>query len=182
MEPYNKVRGELMITFVWAEDQKGLIGLNGHLPWQLPGDMKHFKELTIGHPIVMGRKTFTSLPRLLPQRLHVVLTKDERLIAKYAENKQVVMLNSLTALNDWLTAHQQEQISVIGGNSVFSALKDRVDCLERTVIDATFAGDTVMTVIDYQQFNLVKKVSHAPNYQDKYPYAFLTYLRKEVQK
>ncbi|MDF7682778.1 dihydrofolate reductase [Lactobacillus sp. ESL0679] len=171
-----------MITFVWAEDQKGQIGLNGHLPWQLPGDMKHFKEITIGHPIIMGRKTFASLPRLLPQRLHVVLTKDEQLISKYAENKQVVTVNSLTALNDWVTAHEQEQISVIGGNSVFATLKERVDVLERTVIDATFAGDTVMTALDYQQFNLIKTVKHTPNEQDKYPYTFLTYLRKEVQK
>lgn len=88
-----------MITFIWAEDEKHQIGLNGHLPWHLPQDMQHFKKLTKGHPIVMGRKTFDSLPKILPQRQHLVLSRNPNLARKYAENEQVTVFSSLSDLN-----------------------------------------------------------------------------------
>ncbi|WEV70252.1 dihydrofolate reductase [Lactobacillus sp. ESL0785] len=171
-----------MITFVWVEDQKKQIGLNGHLPWKLPGDLQHFRKLTSGHTIVMGRKTFTSLPKILPHRKHIVLSKNHELAQKYSKNQQVVILSSLKQLELWLANHQEQQIDVIGGNAVFKPLVHQVDRLEKTVIAATFKGDTIMTPIDYSKFKLVKKEYHNPNLQDKYPYEFLTYIRKEETK
>ena len=69
-----------MIEFVWAEDTKHAIGYKNHLPWHLPADLKHFKDLTMGHPMIMGLKTFTSLTQFLPLREHLVLTHDKQLI------------------------------------------------------------------------------------------------------
>lgn len=112
-----------MTTFVWAEDQNHQIGIDGHLPWNLPADLQHFKKLTLGHPLVMGRKTFMSLPQVLTSRIHVVLTTKQELVAKYEYNPQVIMLTSLSELNDWLKGHQKEHIYVIGGKSVFAALQ-----------------------------------------------------------
>ena len=108
-----------MIEYVWAEDQKHQIGLDGHLPWHLPADLHHFKEKTIGHPIIMGRKTFMSLPRLLPQRKHIVLTHDQDLKKKYQDNDQVLIVNSVAELNDYIQNHQGEKLCAIGGVSIF---------------------------------------------------------------
>ncbi|BDR60593.1 dihydrofolate reductase [Lactobacillus xylocopicola] len=167
-----------MITYIWAEDQKHEIGLAGHLPWHLPNDLKHFKELTLGHPIVMGRKTFISLPTILPQRQHIVLSSSKDLKSKYAAHQQVLILPTLAKLDTWLADHSADQIFVIGGAMVFEALQERVDCLEKTEIKASFAGDTVMPPLDYSQFKLIKKIAHQPDEQNKYPYVFKTYLRK----
>lgn len=168
-----------MIIFVWAEDEKHQIGLDGHLPWYLPKDLEHFKKLTVGHPIIMGRKTFASLPRLLPNRQHIVLSSSCEVAHKFDHNNQVVILSSLNKLKHWLKSHQDEKIFVIGGTSVFQALKKQVDYLEKTEIKAVFAGDTIMPTIDYSQFELIKKETHLPDDQNKYSYEFLTYARKE---
>ncbi|MDF7639035.1 dihydrofolate reductase [Lactobacillus sp. ESL0791] len=167
-----------MLTFVWAEDRKHQIGLNGHLPWNLPADMQHFKDLTMGHPMIMGRKTFASFPKPLPGRKHIVLTRDRALMQKYAQNDQVIILMSLNELDDWLLYHQDEELCVIGGAEVFQALLGRADRLEQTIIDAEFSGDTVMPEIDYSQFDLIKNDPHQPDGKNKYPYTFLTYTRK----
>ena len=85
-----------MLSFVWAEDQQHGIGIDGHLPWNLPADLKHFKEKTIGHPIIMGRKTFASLPHPLPERKHIVLTHRQELKQKYAGNEQVKIVSTFS--------------------------------------------------------------------------------------
>ncbi|WP_294830057.1 dihydrofolate reductase [Lactobacillus rizhaonensis] len=168
-----------MITFVWAEDQKHQIGIDGHLPWKLPADLHHFKKITYGHPIIMGRKTFVSLPHLLPGRKHIVLTTSLTLKNKYRDNKQVSIINSVKELQDWINKNRQQNLCVIGGNSVFNALKNQVDCLEKTEIMASFKADVAMTKINYDDFTLVKKESHQPDSFNHYYYDFLTYLRKE---
>lgn len=168
-----------MITFVWAEDQKHQIGIDGHLPWKLPADLHHFKKITYGHPIIMGRKTFVSLPHLLPGHKHVVLTTSLTLKNKYRDNNQVSIIKSVKELQDWIKEHKQQNLCVIGGNSVFNALKNQVDCLEKTEIIATFKADVTMTKINYDDFILVKKEFHQPDNVNLYPYKFLTYMRKE---
>ena len=95
-----------MIEYVWAEDKEKNIGLNGHLPWYLPADMKHFKEVTINHPIIMGRKTFESFPNLLPKRKHIVLTHNEELKNKYQNNDQVTILPTVEDLHNFVAEHQ----------------------------------------------------------------------------
>lgn len=168
-----------MIEYVWAEDKKRQIGVDGHLPWHLPADLKHFKEKTIDHPILMGRKTFTSLPKLLPRRKHIVLTHSEELKAKWQDNDQVEILTSIEEMNKYLADHQDETICAIGGVSIFKALLDQVDVLEKTEIDGIFRADTVMPEIDYSRFKLVHKEPHDADSKNKYPYTFLTYVRKD---
>ena len=148
-----------VIEYVWAEDEKRQIGVDGHLPWHLPADLKHFKEKTMDHPILMGRKTFASLPKLLPGRKHIVLTHNEEMKSKWKDNNQVEILTSIDEMNEYLSNHQSEKICAIGGVSVFKA-------------------DTVMPEIDYSQFDLVHQEHHDADSKNKYPYTFLTYLRK----
>ncbi|RVU70118.1 MULTISPECIES: dihydrofolate reductase [Lactobacillus] len=166
-----------MITYVWAEDQQGGIGYQGHLPWRMPADLHHFKEKTMGHPILMGRKTFASLPKLLPGRKHLVLTHNQDLRKKYQDNDQVSFFASLEEVKDYLADHQDDQICVIGGVSVFQGLLDQVDVLEKTFIDHTFKTDTKMPAIDYTRFKLINEEAHAADAKNLYPYTFLTYQR-----
>ena len=168
-----------MITFVWAEDEKHQIGLDGHLPWKLPADLHHFKKITYGHPIVMGRRTFMSLPHILPGRKHIVLTTSQKLKNKFLADQRVLIISTLTELQRWIDQHKNLEICVIGGNSVFDALKNQVDCLEKTEIKATFTADVTMTKLNYGDFKIVKREFHQPDNLNSYPYEFLTYMRKE---
>lgn len=167
-----------MITFVWAEDEKHGIGIDGHLPWRMPADMKHFKAKTMGHPILMGRKTFASLPHLLPGRKHLVLTHNQDFKEQYQDNERVRVFTSLQEMNNYLADHQAEEICAIGGVSIFSALKEQVDVLEKTVIHHVFEVDTYMPEIDYKHFSLIHQEKHAADEKNRYDYDFLTYKRK----
>lgn len=167
-----------MISFVWAEDQKHQIGCKGHLPWRLPADLAHFKEVTMGHPMVMGKKTFDSFPGLLPGRQHIVLTHDTNLKEKYKDNSQVEIMNSIDELTSWLDKNQLQEVSVIGGAMLFNLLLNKVDKLYKTEILSEFNGDTVMPNINYDEFKLISKKIGKVDEKNKYPYVFLEYERK----
>ena len=124
------------ITLVVARAVNGVIGRDGKLPWHLPADLKRFKALTMGSVMVMGRRTFDSLPGLLPARRHVVLTRDGGWAAPGAE----VAATPEAALH--LAAGQP--VSVIGGAEVFAVFLPLADRLELTEVLASIPGDTVM--------------------------------------
>lgn len=166
-----------MISFVWAEDEIGNIGYQGHLPWHLPADLHHFKAKTIGHPMVMGRKTFESFPGVLPGRKHIVLTHDQAFKEKYQGNDQVEVFTDLNLLKKWITA-QREDVAIIGGASLFKEMSDSVDVLEQTKIHHQFKGDVQMVAIDYDKFELIKQENHQADDKNQYDYTFLTYKRK----
>lgn len=138
----------MKIAFVWAEDETGLIGKDNELPWHISADLRYFKKVTMGHTIVMGRKTFEGMgKRLLPGRKTVILTRDE----SYHHKGAVICHNveETFALN--------EELFVIGGKEIFSAYLPYVTDLYRTKIHHTFKGDTYFPEIDYSLFQLVEK-------------------------
>ena len=124
------------ITMVVARARNGVIGRDGALPWHLPADLKRFKALTTGSVMIMGRRTFESLPGLLPGRRHVVLTRDPRWTATGAE----VMHSPAGAI----AAAEAEPISVIGGAEIFAQFEQYCDRIELTEVLADVAGDTTM--------------------------------------
>lgn len=166
-----------MISFVWAEDETGNIGYQGHLPWHLPADLHHFKEKTICHPMVMGRRTFDSFPGILPQRKHIVLTHNLAFKEKYQDNPQVEVFTELTDLKKWLNK-QTKDVAIIGGASLFKETLNQVDILEKTEIHHKFKGDVQMVAIDYDKFELTKQENHQADDKNQYDYTFLTYKRK----
>ena len=124
------------ITLIVARAENGVIGRDGTLPWHIPADLKHFKALTMGSVMIMGRTTFDSLPGLLPGRRHIVLTRDAQWHAPGAETAHTV--------EEAIALAGNEPISVIGGAHVFAqflALADRIELTE--VLDEA-VGDTVM--------------------------------------
>ena len=125
-----------MITLILARAQNGVIGRDGTLPWHLPADLKRFKALTIGKPMIMGRKTFESFPAPLPGRRHVVLTRDTGWAAAGAE-----VAHSVEAA---LALAGDGEVAVIGGAEVFALFEPLADRVELTEVRASPEGDAVV--------------------------------------
>ena len=125
------------ITLVVARAANGVIGRNGTLPWHIPADLKRFKALTMGSAMIMGRRTFDSLPGLLPGRRHIVLTRDPDWSAAGAEVAR--------SREQALELVGSGPVSVIGGAEIFAMFLDLADRLELTEILADVEGDTVMS-------------------------------------
>ena len=123
-----------MITLIVARAQNGVIGRDGKLPWHLPADLKRFKTLTMGSVMVMGRKTFDSLPGLLPGRRHVVITRDRSWSARGAE--------VVHSVDDAIRLAGESTISVIGGADIFGLFLPLARRLELTEVLADSPGDT----------------------------------------
>lgn len=161
-----------MISFVWAEAKNHVIGVDGHLPWTLPNDMKRFKDVTTGHPIVMGRKTFESFPNgPLPKRLNIVISRNPN----YQVPDSVVLITDKSELKNYVKS--DDEVMVIGGAGIFDLFKDDVDRLYLTKIDHEFNGDVKMVKIDYKKFNLIEKKEGIVDDKNIYPYTFETYQK-----
>ena len=128
-----------MISFHLARADNGVIGRDGGLPWRLPADLKRFKAMTLGRPMVMGRKTFESFPAPLPGRRHIVLTRDRRWSAAGAEVVHDV---------DAALALAGDDVAVIGGAEVFALFRDRADRIELTEVHCAAEGDVTMPGFD----------------------------------
>jgi len=138
------------ITIVVARAINGVIGRDNRLPWYIPGDLKRFKALTMGSVMVMGRKTFESLPGVLPGRRHIVLTRDPDWRADGAE----VAHDVETAL----ALARGEPVSVIGGAAVFAMFEPLADRIELTEVIAEIAGDVAMP--DLRSSERWREVAH----------------------
>jgi dihydrofolate reductase len=143
-----------LITLIVARADNGVIGRDGRLPWHLPADLKRFKALTMGKPMIMGRKTFESLPGLLPGRRHIVVTRD---LDWHAEGAEVVH-EPEAAL--WLADWSVNDLSIIGGAAIFEALADWVDRWELTEVHDAPDGDTILTAPDPSNWVEIMREDH----------------------
>jgi dihydrofolate reductase len=133
------------IALVVARADNGIIGRNGGMPWRIPGEQRHFKALTLGAPMVMGRRTFESLPGLLPGRTHIVLTRNPGWGAAGAQIVRDVD-QAIAAAGD------ADRLSVIGGAEIYALFLPLADRIELTEVHADVAGDTVMPAIPPQDW------------------------------
>jgi dihydrofolate reductase len=157
-----------VITLVFAHAENGVIGRGGTLPWRLPADLRHFKALTMGKPMIMGRKTFESFPAPLPGRRHIVLTRDAGWSAPGAE--------TASTLADALALAGPGEVMVIGGAEVFALFEDIADRAEVTTILERYDGDTTFQ-LDQDDWEEVGREDH-PAVGDLPAYAFITLARR----
>ncbi|HEY0958497.1 MAG TPA: dihydrofolate reductase [Novosphingobium sp.] len=157
------------IFLVVAVAANGVIGSGGTLPWHIPADLRRFKVLTMGKPMVMGRKTFDSLPRLLPGRRHIVLTRDPDWRAEGAETAH--------DLDSALALANAPEIAVIGGAEIFALALPRAGRLELTEVKADIPGDTFMPPLG-DDWSEEFREEH-PAESDRPPFAFVT-LRRDL--
>jgi dihydrofolate reductase len=164
------------IVFVVAIAENGVIGAGNAIPWRLKSDMARFKALTIGKPVIMGRKTFESLRRPLSNRTNIVITRD----AAYRAAGAVVTTSSADAAavarGDALRRSVTE-IAVIGGAEIYRQWLDRADRLEITEVHARPEGETHFD-IDKAEWDEVARVRHPAGPDDSADYSYVTYRRR----
>jgi dihydrofolate reductase len=163
----------MIVSFVVAADENNLIGKDNQLPWHLPADLKFFKNLTTGHCIIMGRKTFESLGRLLPNRTHVVITRQ----SDY-KHEGVIAVNTIEDAIQSCTAKGEEEVFIIGGAEIFKQAMGKADRLYLTRIHHKFEGDTWLPEFKEEEWQLVKKENFGPDEKNAFSYSFNLYERK----
>lgn len=149
-------------------EQNRAIGKDNQLPWHIPEDLKRFKQITSGHPIIMGRKTFESIGRPLPNRTNIIITRDP---SYQVEN--CVVVNSLEKAITYASTIDQDEIFVIGGGQIFKEALPITDKLYLTVVKGNIEGDVFFP--EYSAFN--KIISQTDNESNGYSYTFLELIK-----
>lgn len=162
-----------MITLIVAVGKNNELGKENDLVWHLPNDFKRFKKLTTGHHIIMGRKTFESFPKPLPNRVHVVITRNE----KYKREGTIIVHSMKEALQ---IAKNDTQPFIIGGGEIYSLGIPNADKIELTRVHGSFDADTFFPEIQINEWELIKEEHHDLDEHHKYAYTYLTYLRKNI--
>ena len=158
------------LTLIAARARNGVIGRNNQMPWKIPGEQAYFKRMTMGHPIVMGRKTWASIGRPLPGRRNIVITRDHAYSAIGAD--VVGSLDEALSL-----AGEADEIFVIGGGQLYAEAMSRASRLMLTEIDADFDGDTFMPPPDRAQWRETSREHHPPAGDRAFGYSFVVYER-----
>lgn len=159
------------IVLIYARAANGAIGFEGRLPWHIPADLKRFKALTMGKPMVMGRKTFESLPGILPGRRHIVLSRHDEWASKGAEVVHTV--DEALALAD--AGNNTGEITIVGGSAIYDVFRPLAHRIEVTEIHAEYEGDVFMKPLGEEWVELAHE-DH-PALGDTPAYSFVTYTR-----
>lgn len=175
-EKTSKIVGELketksMITMIAAAGENNALGKDNDLVWHLPDDFKRFKKLTTGHHIIMGRKTFETFPKLLPNRVHIVITRN----TSYQAEGVIVVHSMQDALE---IAKGDTQPFIIGGGEIYTIGMDHANCIELTRVHESFEADAFFPEIDAKAWKLEKEEFHDIDEKHKYPFTYLTYIKK----
>lgn len=165
------------ISIIVAKASNNVIGKDNGLVWKLPGDLKHFKNTTSGHHIIMGRKTFESMGPPLPNRTSIVITRNK----DYHVPDGHYVVHSLDAALDVVRAKALEQVYVLGGAEIFEMALPITDELVITQVDAAPEGDTFFPPIDDSQWEKVAEEKHSKDEKNEFNYSFVFYKRKAPQ-
>lgn len=158
---------------IWAQDQNGLIGREGVLPWHLPADLAFFKCMTVGHTLVMGRKTFEGMnKRLLPDRETIILTGQK----DYEVPEGARVLHSVDEVLE-ATKDSKKTVMIAGGGKVFEGFMPYTDVFYRTVIEESFEGDAYFPEVDWSCWEKVAVQEGKMDEKNSYPFRFETYYR-----
>jgi dihydrofolate reductase len=161
-----------MISFLVAMDENRIIGKDNQLPWSLPEDLKYFKRVTMGHPIIMGRKTHESIGRVLPGRENIVITRQ----LNY-QSEGCTVFYSVQELVKYCR-EQDTEVFVIGGAEIFNEMFTFADRLYITLIHESFDGDTYFPEFDLNEWELTSSETGIKDEKNPYDYEFRIYKRK----
>lgn len=162
------------ITMIAAAAENNALGKDNDLLWHLPDDFKRFKKLTTGHKIIMGRKTFESFPKPLPNRVHIIITRDQNY---NVDHKDCLIVHSLEAA---LELVQEDDLAfIIGGGEIYKQGEAYADEIELTRVHASFEhADTFFPEIDTEVWTLAEGEYHPTDERHTYGFTYLTFLRK----
>jgi dihydrofolate reductase len=157
------------VCMILAQAENGVIGIEGRIPWHIPADLRRFKQLTMGTPMIMGRKTFDSLPGLLPERRHIVLTHDENWEEDGAE--------TVHSVEEALRVANAPHVSIIGGAEVYRLFLPLADRIELTKVHLSPSGDAEVAEFDKKVWKEVSKERH-PAEEGRPAFDWITLRRK----
>ena len=163
----------MKISMIAAMAHDRVIGKDNQMPWHMPADLAHFKRVTLGKPVLMGRKTFESIGRPLPGRRNLVISRNP---SYQADGIEVV--GSVEAALALLADNEVAEVMVIGGGHLYAELLPKADCLYLTRIELEVEGDTRFPAFADEQWQCVEREVHQADEKNPHPYRFETWRRK----
>ena len=165
---------KVRISLIVATAKNGIIGSNNQMPWHLPADFAYFKRITLGHPVIMGRKTFEAIGRALPGRRNIVVSRNP-----YFRADGVEVATSLeAAISACQHPHASEEVFVIGGATLYAQALSRADRLYITEVDATPEGDTLFPTRDPNLWREITRERREADARNVYAMQFVVFERK----
>lgn len=161
-----------MLSIIVAIANENVIGKDNKLIWHLPEDLKRFKEITSGHTIIMGRKTFESLGRVLPNRKHIILCNDMKMSI---DNENVEIVNDISKLDKYINT--DEECFVIGGATIYKLLMPYANKMYITKINQSFEGDVYFPEIKETEWKEISREKGLNNEENPYDYEYITYVK-----
>ncbi|PKQ63714.1 hypothetical protein BZG01_15475 [Labilibaculum manganireducens] len=159
------------VSIIVAVSRNQVIGKDNQLIWKLSADLKRFKALTTGHTIIMGRKTFESIGKPLPNRTSVIITGQADYVAEGC-----VVVNSLEEALEKFS--DQEEVFIIGGGTIYKEALAKANKIYYTKVHKDFEGDTFFPVLDLKEWKSVNREDCLPDEKNEVPYSFIDYIRK----
>ncbi|WP_112084814.1 dihydrofolate reductase [Flavobacterium lacus] len=160
-----------MIIMIAAVAENNALGKDNNLVWHLPDDFRRFKELTSGHPIIMGRKTFESFPKLLPNRTHIIITRQ-----KNYQPEHCIVVDSIEKALEFVP--EEENAFIIGGGEIYKQSLDYTDVIELTRVHDSFDADTYFPEINPDSWQLVEEEYHPKDEKHLVDFTYQTFIRK----
>ncbi|MGI9533179.1 dihydrofolate reductase [Lutimonas sp.] len=161
-----------MLTIIAAVAENNALGKNNDLIWHLPNDFKRFKKVTMGHHIIMGRKTFESMDKPLPNRTTIIITRN---LNYHADG--CIVVNSLE--NAIIAAREDENPFILGGGEIYKQALDYAEILDLTLVHHSFENaDTFFPKVDFSKWEEIFREDHSADKTHKYDYSFIRYQKK----
>ena len=160
----------MTITIVVAISENNAIGKNNKLLWHLPNDLKHFKEITTGHTVIMGRKTYESVGRPLPNRRNIIITRQNIAIEGCEVAGSIDAALALCA--------REKEVFIVGGAEIYKQSINLTDRIYLTIVHKKFEGDSFFPEINKQDWKEVYREDHLPDEKNQLPYSFITYEKR----
>lgn len=166
----------MKISIIVAVSLNHVIGVDNQLPWHLPADLQYFKSLTLDHTIIMGRKTFESIGRPLPKRENMVITRDPDYVLE-----NVVVMNSIEKAIEYCKNKEQEEVFIIGGDTIYKQTLALADQLYITKVDTLIENGTAFfPTIDLNEWQLLSSITHHKDEKNQFDYTFEHYEKRKA--
>jgi dihydrofolate reductase len=165
----------MFVTLVAAAAENNVIGNKGKLPWKLPDDLKHFRMVTTGHPVIMGRKTFESIGRPLPDRLNIIITRQKDYTAQGC-----VVVHTLDQALTLAEQNTKTEVCVIGGGEIYREAFRFADFIELTRVHTVVEGDATFPEISPEEWEEIWSEEHAADDRHEFAFTFQRLKRKGV--
>jgi dihydrofolate reductase len=167
-----------MITIIAAAGKNNELGKDNDLVWHLPDDFKRFKQLTTGHHIIMGRKTFESFPKPLPNRTHIIITRNKSYQPVLSQDvkSEILVVNSMKEALE--KSEEDSQPFIIGGGEIYEMGMKHANKIELTRVHENFNADTFFPLIPSEKWKIISDVFHDKDDRHKYAFSYQTFIRK----